>query len=125
MKRREVIAGAAAVAAVGAVPAVAGYRGAGAATTADATAPRTAGPATVHTERYEGRTIRVADHGGTPVVTIDGRELHLMRLGDDAFVSALCHYEMSTDPLQAARRAVRELRGAQLLPLGHSGTHQA
>lgn len=124
MKRREVIVGAAVVAAAGAIPAVAGYQGAGAATTAEGTVPRAAAAAS-HTERYQGRTIRVADHGGTPVVTIDGRELHLMRLGDDAYVSAMCHYELSATPLQAARRAVQELRGAQLLPLGHSGTHQA
>ncbi|CAM5686772.1 tyrosinase family oxidase copper chaperone [Streptomyces aurantiogriseus] len=123
MKRREVIAGVAAVAAAGAIPAVAGYQGASAGTADAHPAAHAAGE--VHTERYQGRTIRVADHGGAPVVTIDGRELHLMRLGEGAYLSALCHYELSATPLQAARRAVQELRGAQLLPLGHSGTHQA
>lgn len=122
MKRRDALIGAAAVGAA-AIPAVAGYRrGSG----QRATGAPVAHPApAVHTERYQGRTIQVADHGGTPTVTIDGRELHLMRLADDAYLSAMCHYELSATPLQAARRAVQELRGAQLLPLGHSGVHQA
>ncbi|MCX4824973.1 tyrosinase cofactor [Streptomyces sp. NBC_01142] len=122
MKRREALIGAAAVGAGAAIPAVAGYRGGGGQTAASA--PVVAEAPAVHTERYQGRTIQVADHGGTPAVTIDGRELHLMRLADDAYLSAMCHYELSATPLQAARRAVQELRGAQLLPLGHSGVHQ-
>jgi hypothetical protein len=77
MKRREVIAGVAVVAAGGVIPAVVGYQGASTGTGDAPPASDLVGE--VHTERYQGRTIRVAEHGTSPVVTIDGRELHLMR----------------------------------------------
>ncbi|GAA1186120.1 hypothetical protein GCM10009654_49630 [Streptomyces hebeiensis] len=122
MKRREALIGAAVVGTGLAIPGIAGYRGTGGDT---GTASGASAAPAVHSETYQGRAIEVTDRAGTPVVTIDGRELHLMRLGEDAYVSAMCHYELATTPLQAARRAVQELRGAQLLPLGHGGGHSA
>jgi hypothetical protein len=65
-----------------------------------------------HVEVYQGRRILVADNGA---VYIDGRQLHLMKYEDDAYLSAMCHYEFAPTPLAAARRAVEELRGADLL----------
>ncbi|GAA2608916.1 tyrosinase cofactor [Streptomyces axinellae] len=76
-----------------------------------------------HTEKYRGRTIEVTEHEGVETVRIDGEELHLMKLGEGAYLSALCHYGLVASPLQAGRRAVEELRGAALLPLGHGGRH--
>ncbi|MFE3965351.1 tyrosinase family oxidase copper chaperone [Streptomyces cyaneofuscatus] len=75
-----------------------------------------------HTERYLGRTIRVATAADGGGVYIDGRPLHLMKFADDAYLSSMCHYEMAPTPLDAARRAVEELRGAALQPSTH-GTH--
>ncbi|MEU2603654.1 tyrosinase family oxidase copper chaperone [Streptomyces albus] len=77
----------------------------------------------VHTETYRGRNIEITGHKGAQTVRIDGRELHLMKLGDDAYLSAMCHYGPAASPLAAARRAVEELRGAQLLPLQHGAGH--
>ncbi|WP_017600511.1 tyrosinase family oxidase copper chaperone [Nocardiopsis lucentensis] len=71
-----------------------------------------------HTERYKDREIRVAGE----TVHIDGRELHLMRIGEGAYLSSLCHYRLQRTPLDAARVAVDELRGADLLP---SSSHHA
>jgi hypothetical protein len=65
-----------------------------------------------HVEAYQGRHIRITQSGGA---YIDGRQLHLMKMGDGAYLSALCHYELAETPLIAARRAVDELRGANLL----------
>ncbi|MFD9790441.1 tyrosinase family oxidase copper chaperone [Streptomyces sp. NPDC059070] len=71
-----------------------------------------------HTETYKGRTIQVTRTGTDDAVTIDGRPLHLMKLGEGAYLSALCHYEVAKTPLHAARAAVDELHGANLVPLG-------
>lgn len=71
-----------------------------------------------HAEVYQGRRILVADNGA---VYIDGRQLHLMKYDDDAYLSAMCHYEFAPTPLAAARRAVEELRGADLL---ETASHQ-
>jgi hypothetical protein len=79
--------------------------------------------AAAHTEKYRGRTIEVTSHDGAEAVRIDGQELHLMKLGDGAYLSSMCHYGLAASPLIAARRAVEELRGAALLPLGHSEAH--
>lgn len=118
--RRDMVkltAGAAFVAAAGAVPFAAGAAGGTESrTTTEAAAD------TGHTERYQGRTIRVAPASEGGGVTIDGRPLHLMKFGEDAYLSSMCHYEMAPTPLHAARRAVEELRGAALLPSPH-GTH--
>ncbi|MFC9330882.1 tyrosinase family oxidase copper chaperone [Kitasatospora sp. NPDC057015] len=81
-----------------------------------------AGPAD-HVETYKGRTIRVAESGGEhTAVFIDDRPLHVMKLGENAYMSSLCHYGLEASPLVAARRAVDELRGAQLLAAKASGT---
>ncbi|MBN3930686.1 copper transporter [Streptomyces verrucosisporus] len=77
---------------------------------------------TEYTERYKGRTIRVAPASAGGGVFIDDRPLHLMKFADDAYLSSMCHYEMAPTPLVAARRAVDELRGAALLPSAH-GSH--
>jgi len=69
-------------------------------------------------ETYQGRVIRLTGPPGAPMaaaVTIDGRPLSLMKVGDDAYLSPLCHYEVVASPLVAARRAVEELHGAELL----------
>ncbi|GAA0601439.1 tyrosinase family oxidase copper chaperone [Streptomyces crystallinus] len=76
-----------------------------------------------HTETYKGRTIQVTRAGDGHAVTIDGRPLHLMKLGEGAYLSALCHYEVAKTPLHAARAAVDELHGANLVPLGDSSHH--
>ncbi|MTE19098.1 copper transporter [Streptomyces sp. TRM43335] len=77
---------------------------------------------TEYTERYKGRTIRIAAAAAGGGVFIDDRPLHLMKFADDAYLSSMCHYEMAPTPLVAARRAVDELRGAALLPSAH-GSH--
>ncbi|MFJ7064723.1 tyrosinase family oxidase copper chaperone [Streptomyces sp. NPDC101115] len=117
IKRRDMVkltAGAALAASAAAVPFATGAVG------ADDTTPAAAGGD--HTETYQGRTIRVASAAAGGGVFIDGRPLHLMKFADDAYLSSLCHYEMAPSPLHAARRAVEELRGAQLLPTAH-GAH--
>lgn len=122
MNRREMVmatTGAALVAAAAAVPLLSGGDDAGAA--AEAAAPAKAA-GQEHTERYLGRTIRVATAADGGGVYIDGRPLHLMKFADDAYLSSMCHYEMAPTPLDAARRAVEELRGAALQPSTH-GTH--
>ncbi|MEU3206613.1 tyrosinase family oxidase copper chaperone [Streptomyces cyaneofuscatus] len=111
--------GAALVAAAAAVPLLSGGDDAEAA--AEAAAPAKAA-GQEHTERYLGRTIRVATAADGGGVYIDGRPLHLMKFADDAYLSSMCHYEMAPTPLDAARRAVEELRGAALQPSTH-GTH--
>lgn len=74
-----------------------------------------------YTETYQGREIRVTTVSGEDAVFVDGRRLHLMKFADDAYLSSMCHYRMAPNPLDAARTAVRELRGADLLPIGHAG----
>jgi hypothetical protein len=78
-----------------------------------------------HTETYKGRTIQVSQTADGPRVHIDGRELHLMRLGENAYLSSMCHYTPVSSPLLAGRQAVDELRGAQLLPIGRGHGHHA
>ncbi|WP_329399746.1 tyrosinase family oxidase copper chaperone [Streptomyces melanogenes] len=76
-----------------------------------------------HTETYKGRTIQVTRAGADHAVSIDGKPLHLMKLGEGAYLSALCHYEVAKTPLHAARAAVDELHGANLVPLGDGSHH--
>ncbi|WP_406344032.1 tyrosinase family oxidase copper chaperone [Streptomyces sp. NBC_00648] len=76
-----------------------------------------------HTETYKGRTIQVTRSGADHAVSIDGKPLHLMKLGEGAYLSALCHYEVAKTPLHAARAAVDELHGANLVPLGDGSHH--
>ncbi|MEI7029433.1 tyrosinase family oxidase copper chaperone [Streptomyces pratensis] len=120
MNRREMVmatTGAALVAAAAAVPLMSGDGE----STAQAAAPAGAAEQE-HVERYRGRTIRVATAAAGGGVYIDDQPLHLMKFADDAYLSSMCHYEMATSPLDAARRAVEELRGAQLQPSTH-GSH--
>lgn len=76
-----------------------------------------------YTEHYQGRRITVAGTERQPLVRVDGRPLHVMRLSAGKYLSALCHYEFAPTPLAAARRAVEELRGAQLLPQAPGHVH--
>ncbi|GAA3101317.1 hypothetical protein GCM10010449_25570 [Streptomyces rectiviolaceus] len=75
------------------------------------------GPRDLYTEKYKGRTITVSNSAET--VHIDDKPLHLMKLGDGAYLSAMCHYRIESTPLAAGRQAVDELRGANLLPSTH------
>ncbi|MFF5975566.1 tyrosinase family oxidase copper chaperone [Streptomyces sp. NPDC012769] len=124
IKRRDMVkltAGTALAASAAAVPFATGAVGAEDDTPAPATAQGGSGEGD-YTETYQGRTIRVASAAAGGGVFIDGRPLHLMKFAEDAYLSSLCHYEMAPTPLVAARRAVEELRGAQLLPNVH-GAH--
>ncbi|MFD8982425.1 tyrosinase cofactor [Streptomyces sp. NPDC059564] len=77
-------------------------------------------------EVYEGRRIQITleaggQHDGhhmpgMPTIKIDGKELHLMRNADNSWVTVVNHYETFPDPISAARAAVRDLQGANLLP---------
>jgi tyrosinase co-factor MelC1 len=117
LKRRHLLKSAAGGAAAVGVSAIA--VGTIAHTPADA--PPAAAPAAAapdYTETYRGRSIRIGTEGTEAAAWIDGRRLHLMKIGDNAYLSALCHYTVAPTPLHAARTAVDELRGANLLPLG-------
>ncbi|MFC7793333.1 apotyrosinase chaperone MelC1 [Streptomyces cinereoruber] len=98
---------------------------------AGAAAPRAAAidPASFD-EVYQGRRIKGGPahggghhgghhggHGGGYTVTVDGRELHVMRNADGTWISVIHHYEPVATPRELARAAVRELRGAPLVPL--------
>jgi hypothetical protein len=72
-----------------------------------------------HVVTYKGRQIRVTSIGDEEAVFIDGRRLHIMKLGEEHYLSAMCHYEFQKTPLACAYQAVDELRGAQLLPFAH------
>jgi hypothetical protein len=126
IERREMVkltAGAALVAAAAAVPFATGAAGSHPSGTGAAAGQAGTGAADdEYTERYQGRTIRIASAAAGGGVFIDGRPLHLMKFADDAYLSSMCHYEMAPTPLHAARRAVEELRGAALLPAA-PGTH--
>ncbi|MFF5566935.1 tyrosinase family oxidase copper chaperone [Streptomyces sp. NPDC012623] len=96
------------------------------------------GPGTALDEMYRGRRIQVdrtdTDRAGPaapaavaavsdrvpapPLVRIDGRPLHLMRRADGGYLSAVNHYQSFPTPIEAARAAVDDLRGAQLPPGG-------
>lgn len=122
MKRRDVMKGMAGAAAIVAVPAAVIQAGRSSDTaTHDAAHGHAAeGSQDLYSETYKGRKITVSKTDGT--VHIDDKQLHLMKLGDDAYLSAMCHYRIESTPLAAGRQAVDELRGANLLP---SGTHHA
>ncbi|ARQ72527.1 tyrosinase family oxidase copper chaperone [Streptomyces marincola] len=132
LNRREMVAGVAGtalVAAAAATPLVTGSGGGADAHAAHGLAGGEGGEgdgdAAEYVETYQGRTIRVLPEAAGGGVLIDDRPLHLMKFGDDAYLSSMCHYEMAPSPLHAARRAVEELRGAALLPAAHGshGTH--
>ncbi|REK84912.1 tyrosinase co-factor [Streptomyces inhibens] len=90
-------------------------------------------------EMYQGRHIEgwPADEGGSEngghgdhhagpasphegmdfVVRIDNDDLHVMRNADGTWISLVNHYETFTTPRALARAAVRELQGADLVPV--------
>ncbi|MFI5569146.1 bagremycin/ferroverdin biosynthesis copper chaperon BagZ/FevE [Streptomyces sp. NPDC051740] len=123
MNRRDAMKGIAGAAAVVTAPAAVIHAGnTWAAANDDAAAPRAAEESgDLYTEQYKGRTITVSKSGEK--VHIDGRELHLMKLGEGAYLSSMCHYRHEPTPLAAGRQAVDELRGANLLP--SAGHHHA
>ncbi|WP_405486062.1 tyrosinase cofactor [Streptomyces sp. NBC_00096] len=109
---------------------------AGATAHAAVTGSRPAEPATpagTIDEVYQGRHIRITpaatgmdhhtghhaghDMTGMPTVLIDGRALHVMQNADGTWISVVNHYETFADPLPLARAAVRELQGADLVPM--------
>ncbi|MGW1768068.1 apotyrosinase chaperone MelC1 [Streptomyces sp. NPDC002073] len=68
---------------------------------------------------------RPSDHSGHGsggwTVRIDGRDLHVMENADGSWVSLVNHYETFASPLEAARAAVIDLKGAQLLVVPAGG----
>ncbi|MBV7699791.1 tyrosinase cofactor [Streptomyces sp. TRM70350] len=130
-RRRALTAAAALAAAAGAAPVVASVTAGNAnAAPAEATTPDTTGHHHGHTspapfdEVYKGRRIQgrpVAGgghqhHGGGYAVFVDGAELHVMRNADGTWISVVSHYDPVPTPRAAARAAVDELQGAQLVP---------
>ncbi|KUO15064.1 apotyrosinase chaperone MelC1 [Streptomyces dysideae] len=75
-------------------------------------------------EVYKGRLIQGRPaargghhhHGAGYAVFVDGVELHVMRNADGSWISVVSHYEPVATPRAAARAAVDELQGAELLP---------
>ncbi|AOP48496.1 apotyrosinase chaperone MelC1 [Streptomyces lydicus] len=64
------------------------------------------------------RAGRAAPHEGMDfVVRIDNDDLHVMRNADGTWVSLVNHYETFDTPRALARAAVRELKGADLVPV--------
>ncbi|MFF3325023.1 tyrosinase family oxidase copper chaperone [Streptomyces sp. NPDC002889] len=69
---------------------------------------------------HGGHTIRPADEGHSAVefvVRVDDDDLHVMQNSDGTWISVINHYETHHTPRDAARAAVRELRGASLVPV--------
>jgi hypothetical protein len=74
-------------------------------------------------EVYKGRRIQGRpmsggghhDHGGYAVL-VDGVGLHVMRNADGSWISVVSHYAPVPTPRAAARAAVDDLQGAQLVP---------
>ncbi|WP_329339073.1 tyrosinase cofactor [Streptomyces sp. NBC_00663] len=83
-------------------------------------------------ETYRGRHIRgIKTSAGRTFgadswhVTVDGRQLELMRRADGTWLSMVDHYRSYDTPLEAARAAVDELGPGQQLRethLGHTGS---
>ncbi|MCH0566598.1 MULTISPECIES: tyrosinase cofactor [unclassified Streptomyces] len=71
-----------------------------------------------HGRRIAGRPVAGGGHHhGGYAVFVDGVELHVMRNADGSWISVVSHYDPVATPRAAARVAVDELQGAQLLPL--------
>ncbi|MFE7776346.1 tyrosinase family oxidase copper chaperone [Streptomyces sp. NPDC057445] len=69
---------------------------------------------------HGGPRSRPADDGHGPVefvVRVDDDDLHVMQNTDGTWISVINHYETHHTPRDAARAAVRELRGASLVPV--------
>ncbi|GGS60426.1 MULTISPECIES: apotyrosinase chaperone MelC1 [Streptomyces] len=116
--RRRALTAAAAVAATASVAAVA----APAASAAGHPMPTTPDS---FDEVYKGRRIQGRpagggghhhEHGGGYAVFVDGVQLHVMQNADGTWISVVSHYDPVSTPRAAARAAVDELQGAQLLP---------
>ncbi|WP_411074862.1 apotyrosinase chaperone MelC1 [Streptomyces sp. cmx-4-7] len=118
--------------AAGAAGAVTVLAQAGPAAASRAAAPAAGSDPASFDEVYRGRRIRGGPahggghhgehHGGGYTVTVDGRELHVMRNADGTWISVIHHYEPVATPRELARAAVRELRGAPLVPLAPGRT---
>ncbi|MGW2388678.1 apotyrosinase chaperone MelC1 [Streptomyces lydicamycinicus] len=69
-----------------------------------------------HGGHHAGRA--AGPHEGVDfVVRIDNDDLHVMRNADGTWISLVNHYETFTTPRALARAAVRELQGADLVPV--------
>lgn len=66
--------------------------------------------------RIQGRPAAGHHHGTGYTVLVDGVELHVMRNADGTWISVVSHYAPVPTPRAAARAAVDELQGAELLP---------
>ncbi|MCB5165750.1 tyrosinase cofactor [Streptomyces bambusae] len=132
-RRRALMAGAGTLAALGtaaAARAVAAgdpaHSGHAATTGADHSGHGAAAAPASFDEVFQGRRIKGAPdphaghgghHGVGYTVTVDGRELHVMRNADGSWISVVNHYETFATPRALARAAVTELQGAALVPL--------
>ncbi|MFI1161286.1 tyrosinase family oxidase copper chaperone [Streptomyces sioyaensis] len=68
--------------------------------------------------RAEHHAGQAGPHDGMDfVVRIDNDDLHVMRNADGSWISLVNHYETFTTPRALARAAVRELQGADLVPV--------
>ncbi|MFB6435482.1 tyrosinase family oxidase copper chaperone [Streptomyces sp. NPDC056411] len=64
------------------------------------------------------RAAQAGPHEGMDfVVRIDNDDLHVMRNADGTWISLVNHYETFNTPRALARAAVRELQGADLVPV--------
>ncbi|WP_328498385.1 tyrosinase cofactor [Streptomyces sp. NBC_00414] len=85
-------------------------------------ADRRGGEPAAFDEVYKGRRIEGRPtgghhhHGAGYTVLVDGVELHVMNNADGTWISVVSHYDPVASPRAAARAAVEELRGAQLVP---------
>ncbi|MGW7641384.1 apotyrosinase chaperone MelC1 [Streptomyces decoyicus] len=71
-----------------------------------------------HGSRAHPRSGQAGPHDGMDfVVRIDNDDLHVMRNADGTWISLVNHYETFTTPRALARAAVRELQGADLVPV--------
>ncbi|MFC9878519.1 tyrosinase family oxidase copper chaperone [Streptomyces libani] len=69
-----------------------------------------------HEGHHAGRA--AGPHEGMDfVVRIDNDDLHVMRNADGTWISLVNHYETFTTPRALARAGVRELQGADLVPV--------
>ncbi|MEW2433459.1 tyrosinase family oxidase copper chaperone [Streptomyces caniferus] len=71
-----------------------------------------------HGGRARPRAGQAGPHDGMDfVVRIDNDDLHVMRNADGTWISLVNHYETFATPRALARAAVRELQGADLVPV--------
>ncbi|WP_254705850.1 tyrosinase cofactor [Streptomyces vilmorinianum] len=123
MKRRDMVKLTAGAAVAAAVPVALAVKVANDPSDTPAPAQAAGNSADEHVETYKGRTIRIGQASGDHhPVYIDDRPLHVMKMGENAYMSSMCHYGLEATPLIAARRAVDELRGASLLAPKESGS---